>query len=78
MCENEKNEKYILDKKYGTRWFHDFNLQEDFLNNYQEIAMKYVRRIDRLKNLIIASEYPLFFRKIITKEQAIELRNLII
>jgi hypothetical protein len=74
---NEKNEKYILDKKYGTRFIHDFKLQEDFLQDYENIAQKYVRRINRFNNLILTSQSPLFMRKRITKEQAIELRNVL-
>ncbi len=74
---NEMGEKYILDKKYGTRLIHDFKLQADFLNDYEEIAAKYIRRIDRLLNLMRISKYPLFLRKGINKEQALKLRNLL-
>lgn len=72
-----KGGKYILDKKYVSRWIHCFALQEDFLKNYEEIATTYLRRIDRLLSLITTSEYPIFIRKIITQEQAIELRNIL-
>ena len=74
---NEKNEKYILDKKYGIKLIHDFKLNEHFLSDYEEIASKYERRIARLFEQISAAEYPLFIRKRITKEQAIELRTLL-
>lgn len=74
---NEKGEKYILDKKYGTRLIHDFKLEEDFLKDYEETATKYIRRITRFLEVITISECPLFIRKIITKEQASELTNLL-
>lgn len=77
FIQSDNGEKYILDKKYGSRWIHDFKMQEDFLKDYEEIATKYVRRIDRLMNLIFTSEYPIFIRKRISKEQAIELRSIL-
>ncbi len=67
----------ILDKKYGTRWLHDFKLEDNFLENYAEIETKYQRRIERFKDLIMSSQYPIFIRKKITKEQAIELRDVL-
>lgn len=66
---NEKGEKYILDKKYGTRLLHDCKLQEDFLEDYEAIAMKYLRRIERLIDLIITSEYPLLFVRELPKSR---------
>ena len=69
--------KYILDKKYGTRLLHDFKVQEDFLKDYQEISSKYLRRISRLMDLIVTSEYPLFIRKRLAREQARELQGLL-
>lgn len=74
---SEDGEKYILDKKYGSRWIHDFKMQEDFLKDYEGVAAKYMRRIDRLRNLIVTSEYPIFIRKRISKEQAVELRTIL-
>lgn len=74
----ENSIKYILDKKYGTRLLHDFKLQQDFLLDYLIIAEKYERRIHRLRNLIMETEYPLFIRKRITEQQAKELRDLIL
>jgi hypothetical protein len=74
---NEEGVKCILDKRYGTWLLHDFKLEENFLKDYESIAEKYSRRIDRLKNLITTSEYPIFIRKIITKKQALELRDLL-
>lgn len=74
---NENGEKYIVDKKYGARLLHDFAMQKDFLKDYEEIAAKYLRRIERFLDLIATSEYPLFIRKRITKEQAVELRDLL-
>jgi len=73
LVTNEKDKKYILDIRYGTRLLHDFKLQEDFLKDYDDIAAKYNRRIERLLHLIITSEYPLFIRKIISQEQATNL-----
>ncbi len=72
-----QNEKYILDKKYGVRFFHDFTLNENFLESYETISEKYLRRIERLMVLIMTSAYPLFIRKKCTKEQAIVLKQLI-
>lgn len=70
------DEKYALDQKYGSRLIHDFKLnKEEFLTDYEEIATKYQRRIERLQYLTMNSEYPLFIRKHITKEQAIKLRD---
>lgn len=69
--------KYILDKKYGTRLLHDFKIREDFLKDYQEISSKYERRISRLMDLIVTSEYPLFIRKKLAREQARELQGLL-
>lgn len=77
LLETEKGDKYILDKKYGSRLIHDFKLEEDFLKDYETIATKYIRRIVRLIDIVEISEYPLFIRKRITREQAIELRDLL-
>jgi len=73
----EKGEKYILDKKYRTTLMHDFPLQADFLRDFDAIAVKYQRRIDRLRELIIESENPLFIRKRINPEQAMHLKDLL-
>ncbi len=70
-------EKYILDKKYGTRLIHDFKLEEDFLKDYDSIKETYQRRIDRLFKVLKESKNPLVIRKIITKEQAVVLQNLL-
>lgn len=74
---SEQGEKYILDTKYGSRWIHDFVMQEDFLKDYDAVADKYIRRIDRFLEILITSSYPLFIRKRITKEQAQELRDIL-
>ena len=73
----KKVEKYILDQKYGSRWIHDFKMKEDFLKGFDDIAAKYLRRIGRLRQLVVTSEYPLFVRKRITKAQALELSDLL-
>jgi hypothetical protein len=73
----KKNEKYILDKKYKTRLLHDFKMHADFLQDYEAISSKYVRRIERLMGLIGTSEYPLFVRKRISREQARDLKHLL-
>ena len=52
-------------------------MEEDFLKGFDDIAEKYFRRIERLMQLIITSEYPLFVRKRITKAQALALRDLL-
>ena len=75
---DSNNNKYILDKKYGIGLLHDFKLEEDFLSGYAVFVEKYGRRIDRFRNLMIESHYPLFIRKRITKEQAVKLRDLIV
>lgn len=72
-----EKEKYILDKRYGTRLLHDFKVQGDFLKDYSEISYKYARRIERLMNLIATSKYPLFIRNRISREQARGLRDLL-
>ncbi len=77
LITNDKGEKYILDKKYGTRLLHDFKLEDTFLDNYENIAAKYIRRIERFNHLIKNSQCPLFIRKNITKEQATELNNVL-
>ena len=74
---SEQGEKYILDKKYGTRLLHDCKLQADFLDDYEIVAIKYQRRIDRLIDLITISDNPIFIRKGITQEQAQQLRDLL-
>ncbi len=74
---NEQGEKYILDKKYGARLIHDCKLQADFLDDYEIVAIKYQRRIDRLIDLITMSDNPIFIRKGITQEQAQQLRDLL-
>ncbi len=74
---SEKEGNYILDKRYGIHLLHDFKMQEDFLKDYQEISEKYLRRIDRLIELITTTEYPVFIRKMLTKEQALELSALL-
>lgn len=70
-------EKYILDKKYGTRLIHDFKLEEDFLRDYESIKDTYLRRIARLLNLFNESKNPLFIRKRVNKEQVIALKSLL-
>ena len=74
---SETDGKYVLDKKYQTRLLHDFKMQEDFLKDYEEIAAKYDRRIERLYNIISSSDNPLFIRKGLSKEQAIVLQEII-
>jgi putative papain-like cysteine peptidase DUF1796 len=70
-------EKYIRDKKYNTRFIHDFKLDEDFLKNYEIIRETYQRRIDRLLNKIKEAHNPLFIRKKINKDQAVALKILL-
>lgn len=73
---NDK-EKYILDKKYGIKLFHDFKINDNFLNDFEVIKETYLRRIDRFFTVINNSKHPLFIRRGITKEQAITLRDLL-
>lgn len=74
---NANGEKSLCDERYGTRLFHDFNPQDDFLKNYTIISSKYLRSIDLFINLVVTAHYPLFIRKTISKKQAIELKNLL-
>ena len=75
---NETYGSYILDRRYDVRIIHEFKLVPDFLNEYEDFATKFERRIARLLELIHTSEYPLFIRKNIAKEQTLELKNLLI
>ncbi len=75
---DEQGQKYILDKKYQTRLLHDFKCEPDFIKDYQEIATKYLRRVERIVSLIVTAQYPLFIRKNISKEQAKILVSLLI
>ncbi len=71
-------EEYIRDKKYDTRWIHGFKVEENFLKDYDAIAQKGIRRIERFLRLLIESENPLFIRKRITQEQSRALADLLI
>jgi|GEM_PF-2512604 len=77
LQEDEKGNKYILDKRYGARLIHDFRRDEKFLEDYEKVSSKYRRRIERLFHLIRTADHPLFVRKRITKEQATELKHLL-
>lgn len=78
LIEPYDESKYIFDKKYGTKLIHDFRCDESFLNDYEVFAAKYSRRIERFLNLLLTSDYPLFIRKRITREQTIALRDLLL
>ena len=64
-------EKFILDSKYNVRLIHDFKLEEDFLQEYDNIKEKYDRRVSRFLEILQTSRSVLFIRKNITKEQAL-------
>ena len=70
-------EKYILEKKYGVSFVHEFKREKNFLDTYAEVKEKCDRRIDRFFKIIEECKNPLFIRKGITKEQAITLTALI-
>lgn len=72
-----QNAKYVLDKKYGTRWIHDFKLEVDFLKDYESVRETYQRRIERFLKVIKESENPLFIRKTVTKEQVLALKKVL-
>jgi hypothetical protein len=63
---------------HGIRLIHDFTLQDDFLKDYADFSTQYLRRIERFMYVIATSTYPLFIRKTITKDQALDLRNFLL
>ncbi|BDC34215.1 hypothetical protein Noda2021_01730 [Candidatus Dependentiae bacterium Noda2021] len=69
--------KYVLDATYQTRWLHDFKLNENFINDYDDIYQTYQRRIQRYRTLVGGNHAVVFLRKNITKAQALELRDLL-
>lgn len=77
LAVDEAGIKYILDKKYGTRFIHDFKCEEDFLKDYESVQETYLRRITRFFDVLSACKNPVFIRKGITKEQAVSLRDLL-
>jgi hypothetical protein len=71
------NGKYILDTAYDTRMIHDFILTPDFLNDYEQIKEKYMRRIERFRELLATKKKVLFIRKRALKEEAQVLATII-
>lgn len=73
---NEKS-TYVYDTHYGIRFLHDFKLVPDFMKEYEKIYSIYARRIERFLQLLHESKQALFIRKNSTKQEAIELRDLL-
>lgn len=79
---------YVRDS-YGFGYLHDFpaypttfHIKEDFLSQYDEIATRYQRRINRLINILKSGDMRVMFIRFdnkdeATKENAILLKNLI-
>lgn len=61
---------YVLDRKYRTRFLHDFPLDLDFMRAYDEVKAKYERRSRRLLELLDSSRRVLLIRLDITREEA--------
>lgn len=70
-------EKYIEDVRYGTRLMHDLKLEENFLDDFASFKEKYERRIKRLYDILATSKKVLFIRQRITREQALQLDELL-
>jgi hypothetical protein len=68
---------FILDTQYGMQFIHDFEVNQNFMNKYDEIKVKYDKLVARFKMVLEISEKVLFIRRTIKKEQAIMLDELI-
>jgi len=68
---------YVRDTGYNIMYLHDFSLTGEPLHDYEEVKNKYHRRIARLYHVLTLNKKVYFLRTGITKEQAIQLNNLI-
>lgn len=75
--ENAKH-RVVHDHTYNIRYLHDFTLEGEPLNDYEQIRTKYFRRIDRLYRACSQrTKKVYFFRTSITKKQSLQLNQLI-
>lgn len=69
--------RYIEDCFYKIQFVHDFDLEQNFLKDYQRIKTNYDRRINRFFSALSSNKKILFIRQTITREQAIRLDKLL-
>jgi len=74
---NETSSSWVVDSLYGVIMIHDFKLDVDFLKDYEMVRAKFERRIDRFYTVLSKSNYVLFIRNWITKDEAIALDELL-
>jgi hypothetical protein len=70
----------MIDETYKIRFVHDFKVdvgEEVLIPDYGENKAKYDRRINRFRGALQSKKKIFFFRTMITKPEAILLRNLI-
>ncbi len=70
----------VIDQTYKIKFIHDFKVDvgdQVFLLDYDENKAKYERRISRFRNALKSKKKLFFFRAVITKQEALQLRNLI-
>ena len=68
---------HVWEKKYNVLFRHHFQFNENYLDAYDIIREKYKRRIQRFYDTLRSGKYIYFFRRVITKKQAIILTDLI-
>lgn len=71
----EKRDKYVLDRRYGVRMIHDFRLDDKYLEDYENFAETYERRIKRFYDVIQKSTKVLFIRNCMSREEALILNK---
>ena len=76
FVQNEK-EKHILNTFYGIKFLHDFKLNPNFMDDYEKIKITYERRIKRFYQKLGEPARALVIRRKISKEQAIQLRQVL-
>lgn len=69
---------HIWESKYNLLLRHDFDLLDNFIEQYSVVASKYERRIIRFYNTLNSGKHVYFFRRVITKNQAQVLRDLLV
>lgn len=73
------NPHYVLDKKTGVRFHHDFtkedhSVDENFMQHYDREKEKYTRRVSRLLDLLTSDKNLLIVRKTIDCPSAAQLK----